>query len=114
MYRRLFLSCFTLCALAPAAWGGDSKNAGVVQATAAQITELLSGNTIVGTWSGTPYKQFYFENGRTVYVPEGGRPSEGKWRVKNDTDEDDSWWENTGWTPYKVRITIFLNSELSV
>ena len=73
--------------------------------TAPQIQELLSGNTIEGTWGGSAYKQVYYENGRTIYMPEGGQPDEGKWRVKDDTNQYDSWWEQTGWTPYTVVMT---------
>lgn len=105
MLRRTFIALAILSALALPVFAGDGKSAGTVQATAAQIQQLLSGNTIVGTWSGSTYKQFYGESGFTVYVPQGGPPSRGKWRVKEDTDEYDSWWENTGWTPYKVMIT---------
>jgi len=76
-----------------------------VQLTAAQIAELLAGNTIEGTWSGSNYTQYYGADGYTVYTPEGGQPDEGKWRVKEDTDQYDSWWESTGWTPYTVMMT---------
>ncbi len=81
------------------------KDAGAVQVTAAQIQQLLSGNTIKGTWSGFDYTQYFGENGFTVYIEDGRPPSRGKWRVKEDTDQYDSWWENTGWTPYTVMMT---------
>lgn len=103
MLRRTFMSLVTLAALALPAGAGEVP--GAVQATAAQIQQLLTGNTIVGTWSGSNYRQYYDASGVTVYVAEGAPPSRGKWRVKEDTDEYDSWWEQTGWTPYVVMMT---------
>jgi hypothetical protein len=73
-----------------------------VQLEAAEIEELLAGNTISGTWSGTQYKQFYEADGLTVYVPDGGSADEGKWRVDPATDNYESWWEATGWVGYQI------------
>ncbi len=106
MRRRTFTTFATLAAFTltmPAI--ADTQTPGAVQATAEQIRQLLSGNTISGTWSGTTYKQYYHSNGVTVYVEDGRPPSRGKWRVKEDTNEYDSWWEQTGWTPYVVMMT---------
>ncbi len=103
MLRRTFMSLVTLAAVALPAGAGEAP--GAVQATATQIQQLLTGNTIVGTWSGSNYKQYYDASGFTVYVAEGAPPSRGKWRVKEDTNEYDSWWEQTGWTPYVVMMT---------
>lgn len=69
---------------------------------AEEIESLLSGNTITGTWSGTQYTQYFDANGVTVYIPEGRQPDMGRWRVNADTDQYESWWEQTGWTPYTV------------
>ncbi|MGR3462427.1 MAG: hypothetical protein ACU0AX_08770 [Roseovarius sp.] len=73
--------------------------------TAPEIEALLSGNTIVGTWSGTPYRQYYGPDGTTLYVPEDGRPDEGRWRTNPETNEYESWWRSTGWTPYALART---------
>jgi len=73
-----------------------------VQLDAAEIEELLAGNTIDGTWAGSEYKSYYGADGITVYVPDGGNADEGKWRVNPDNNTYESWWESTGWTPYKV------------
>jgi hypothetical protein len=70
--------------------------------TPPEIEALLSGNTIVGTWSGTPYRQYYGPDGTTLYVPEGGRADEGRWRTNEETGEYESWWRSTGWTPYAL------------
>ena len=105
MFRRLFLAGSLAVLAAPAISGEAEHKAGTIQLTAAQIDTLLSGNTIKGTWNDAPYTQYYNENGVTLYVPEGGQPDEGKWRVKEDTDQYDSWWQSTGWTPYTVVMT---------
>ncbi|RXV59470.1 hypothetical protein C6W92_15025 [Roseovarius sp. A46] len=70
--------------------------------TPPEIEALLGGNTIVGTWSGTPYRQYYGPDGTTLYVPEGGRADEGRWRTNEETGEYESWWRSTGWTPYAL------------
>jgi len=70
--------------------------------TGPEIEALLSGNTIVGTWSGTPYRQYYAADGTTINVAEDGRADEGRWRVNAETDEYESWWRSTGWTPYAL------------
>ena len=79
--------------------------ADVIQLSAGQINALLSGNTIKGTWGRATYTQYFDASGFTVYIEDGRPPSRGKWRVKEDTNQYDSWWENTGWTPYTVMMT---------
>ncbi|GAW34535.1 hypothetical protein RA2_01585 [Roseovarius sp. A-2] len=70
--------------------------------SASEIDTLLAGNTISGTWSGTAYHQYFATDGTTLYVPDGGEDDEGKWRVNADTNEYESWWRSTGWTPYAM------------
>jgi len=70
--------------------------------SAAEIEALLAGNTIVGQWSGTGYRQFFAADGQTVYVPATGAAEEGQWRVNAESDEYESWWRSTGWTPYAM------------
>lgn len=107
MLRRTAIATAALAAMSIFATAGENadKPAVSVQLTAAQIKELLAGNTAFGTWSGSSYTQYYGENGLTVYIPEGGSPDEGKWRVNADTNEYESWWRSTGWTPYTIVIT---------
>lgn len=69
---------------------------------AAEIEGLLSGNTIVGQWSGTAYRQFFAADGQTIYDPAEGRREVGRWRVNPETDEFESWWRSTGWSPYAM------------
>ncbi len=107
MKRRMLvlaLAVMPTLALAPAR-ADEMTDPVTVQMTAAQIEELLSGNTITGTWSGSRYTQYFAENGLTIYFPEGGRPDQGKWRTNADTEQYESWWERTNWTPYTVMIT---------
>ena len=97
------------------AMAGGDKDAVTVRMTAAQIENLLAGNTVMGTWSGSSYTQYYGEGDFTVYIPEGGEPDEGKWRANAETDEYESWWRSTGWTPYTIVMTndgyAFVNGE---
>jgi len=70
--------------------------------SAPEIEALLAGNTISGTWSGTAYRQYFATDGTTLYVPDGGKADEGQWRVNPDTNDYESWWRSTGWTPYAL------------
>lgn len=107
MLRRTFIALFAGVTFAPAGFAADESAAEPVsvQVGAAQIQHLLSGNTIIGTWSGSAYRQYFDANGITIYIAEGRPPSRGKWRVNEGTDAYESWWEQTGWTPYKVMMT---------
>lgn len=98
MQRRSFTAALAVLTFAPAL----SASAAPTRLTAPEIEALLSGNTIVGTWSGSTYRQYYATDGSTIYVPEGGKPDEGRWRVNAGSDEYESWWQSTGWTPYAL------------
>lgn len=98
MQRRSFSVFLMAASLAPAL----PTFAAPTRLTASEIEALLSGNTIVGAWSGNAYRQYYATDGSTLYVPEGGDPDEGRWRVNAQTDEYESWWQSTGWTPYAM------------
>ena len=104
MLRRHFLALplmvFALPALADEA--GDPVR---IQLTAAQIQTLLAGNTSIGTWSGSGYKQYFTEGGMTMYIPDGGPPDQGRWRTNAETDQYESWWRMTNWTAYTVVMT---------
>ena len=70
--------------------------------SAPELQDLLSGNTITGTWSGTKYTQFFSDEGATVYIPAGRQPEIGRWRVNAQTGQYESWWEQSGWSRYTV------------
>lgn len=96
MLRRIFMASTMVLAL-----GIGFSFAAEVELTAAEIETALAGNTIDGDWGGK-YKQYFRDDGFTMYAPEGGSMDEGKWRVNAENNTYDSWWASTGWTPYKV------------
>lgn len=97
--NRRSLSGLLAAALLVAALPARAAN---VPLRAPEIEALLSGNTISGTWSGTPYRQYFAPDGTTLYVPEGGKPDEGRWRANPDTNDFESWWRGTGWLPFAL------------
>lgn len=98
MKRRIFIGLLmSIPVLAPAL-----AQVAQEKLTAAEIEALLGGNTIAGTWSGTSYRQYYAPDGTTLYVPDGGKADEGRWRTNAETEEYESWWRSTGWTPYAL------------
>lgn len=69
--------------------------------TAAEITELLTGNTAIGTWptwkSSHRYRQYFGEDGSTIYAQQNERSSLGRWRVNSRLNHYESWWEQSDW-----------------
>lgn len=98
MERRVFIGFLLFAPLV----GAVPAHAQSATLSAAEIEALLSGNTIIGTWSGTSYRQYYGPDGTTLYTPDGGRADEGQWRTNPDTNDYESWWRSTGWTPYAL------------
>jgi len=96
VFRRTFIAGVALATLTATGAASEEKM------TAAEILALLNGNTIIGSWSGTAYRSYYGDGGLTIYAPEGGQPERGRWRVNEETDQYESWWEHSGWTPYSV------------
>ena len=94
--RRLTIVAASLAVLAslPAAAGE--------KLTAAQIQKLLDGRTALGNWRGTDTRQFFESTGATVYLPKGGVPDEGKWKVDEAKNQYCSWWQRGGWSCYDV------------
>jgi len=98
MNRRLFVGAMFAAPLT----AGLPVEAASVRLTAEEIEDLLAGNTIVGTWSGSSYRQYYSPDGTTTYVPGEGRKEEGRWRTDPETNEYESWWRSTGWVHYAM------------
>ncbi len=73
-----------------------------VSLTAEEVTALLTGNTAVGEWSGTPYRQYFAADGTTIYHAEGAPPDTGQWRVNAETGAYESLWRSGGWSGYDV------------
>ncbi len=70
--------------------------------SASEIQKLLSGKTAIGQWDGKNYRQYFREDGITIYAQEGSRSSRGKWRVNSTENTYQSLWEVGGWTSYPV------------
>ncbi|MEM7438715.1 MAG: hypothetical protein AAF393_03880 [Pseudomonadota bacterium] len=96
MQRRMFVLGATTALL-----GGPalSQEAGL---TAAEITTLLSGKTAIGVWAGADYRQWFSEDGSTIYAPKGQRSTVGKWRVDANTNLYESWWNGDLWETYGI------------
>lgn len=88
--------------LAPLLAAAAPSMASYVKLSAPEIEALLAGNTITGTWSGTAYRQYFAPDGSTTYIPGDGKPDEGRWRTNPETNDYESWWRSTGWTPYAL------------
>lgn len=73
-----------------------------VVVSAAEIKTFLTGNTIRGTWSGNEYRQYFNPNGLTIYATRRSQSALGKWRVNDETNEYESWWESSDWSGYGV------------
>lgn len=65
-------------------------SAQAVKLQAHEIAALLTGNTAVGVWDGTRYRQYFDPDGSTIYAQDGARSVLGEWRV--DGDEYQSIW----------------------
>ncbi|MFK7940033.1 MAG: hypothetical protein AB8B82_11680 [Roseovarius sp.] len=102
MNRRLLLTT-VMATLALPGWAMDRSD--TVQLTADQITEILSGNTITGTWSGTSNTQYFAAGGMTMYLADGRPADQGRWRANADLNTYESWWQMTNWVGYKVMMT---------
>lgn len=86
MKRRLVLMSLGACLL-PALASAQS-----VKLRAHEIDALLSGNTAVGRWEGTPYRQYFAPDGVTTFEQEGAAPERGLWRTDADALEFQSIW----------------------
>ena len=98
MKRRVFTGLILAAPLS----AGLPAMAAQVRLDAGEIETLLAGNTIVGTWSGSSYRQYYDADGTTIIVPDEGRANTGRWRTDPETDEYESWWRSTGWIDYAM------------
>ena len=52
----------------------------------------MSGNTAVGKWDGTAYRQYFAPDGSTIFAQDGTRSARGEWRVDDVADEYQSLW----------------------
>ena len=70
--------------------------------TGEELRQRLSGNTAIGQWFDDTYRQWFAEDGTTIYAPKGKRSSRGQWRVSTDGQNYQSQWGNGTWETYGV------------
>lgn len=85
MLRRSALILLLSCLVSPA-------SAQSVKLKANEIAALLTGNTAIGVWDGTPYRQFFAPDGSTIYAQDNARSTRGEWRIDAERDEYQSIW----------------------
>jgi hypothetical protein len=73
-----------------------------VKLGAAEIESLLTGNTARGEDRGRPTRQYFSEDGITLYQPKGVSPERGQWKVDDGAGRYCSWWPRGGWSCYDV------------
>ena len=81
----------------------SAANAQSVKLTASEIDVLLSGNTAIGLWEGVPNRQYFGDDGATIFAQDGARSARGEWRVDDVLDEFQSIWPgDTEWEGWFV------------
>jgi len=80
----------------------SSASAEEIKLKASEIKELLTGNTALGTWNGTAYRQFFHKDGSTIYATKNNRSSLGQWGVNYTSDTYESLWNEARWDSYDV------------
>ena len=66
-----------------------------------EVTTLLSGNTAIGQWDGADYRQYFAQDGTTIFAQSGSPHAQGKWRVT--AGEYQSRWDgDTDWQGWFV------------
>ncbi|MEO9517801.1 MAG: hypothetical protein ABJH45_09590 [Paracoccaceae bacterium] len=66
-----------------------------------EINALLSGNTAVGSWNGTPYRQYFDADGSTIFAQPDTRSARGEWRVEGE-EYQSRWPGDTDWEGWFV------------
>ncbi|MEL6640588.1 MAG: hypothetical protein AAFP98_04625 [Pseudomonadota bacterium] len=94
--RRAFAAVLAAAIAAPAA-------AQSVKLQGHEIRALLTGNTAVGRWEGQAYRQYFADDGTTIYAQENSRSTLGEWRVDDDLQEYQSIWpRDSAWEGWFV------------
>ena len=76
-----------------------------VQLDTEEVIELLTGNTAIGLWNDVPYRQYFGEDGVTLFAQPGARTTRGEWRVDPESDEYQSLWPgDTDWEGWIVMV----------
>jgi hypothetical protein len=87
-----------------------------------EIFDLLAGNTAMGVSGGTAFRQYYYPDGQTIWLMEGGEPANGRWRLTEEgeycvlfrfgdwacyavtADGDSAIWVREGNRPFPARV----------
>lgn len=72
-----------------------------VKLEAHEIAALLTGNTAIGQWEGTDYRQFFGADGATIHATEGARSARGEWRIEGE-EYQSRWPGETDWQGWFV------------
>ncbi len=70
------------------------------QLSGTEIKKWIGGNTVVGVWAGTSYRQLFRPDGTTAYDVTGTARDEGRWWVTE--TEYCPWWAGAGEACYRV------------
>ena len=90
--------CLALWALNP-----QGAQAQSVKLKPDEIRALLTGNTAIGRWAGSNYRQFFGADVVTIFAQEGARSARGQWRVEDTRQEFQSIWPgDTEWEGWFV------------
>lgn len=70
----------------------------------AELTALLSENTLDALWAGRPFRQYFSPSGSTQYGEGDGPSSTGTWRVNSDGRYCSVWPPSTREACYEVLV----------
>jgi len=71
----------------------------------AQLTTLMSGNTLDGVWAGRPFRQYFAASGSTQYREGDGPSSTGSWWVSSDGHYCSVWPPSSREACYEVLVS---------
>jgi hypothetical protein len=97
-FRYLFILTLFFVATVPLAQSTE------MALTQEKFTEMLLGNTLIGEWAGSPYKQFFDRGGNTIYLGDDGQRSQGYWRIREDGFYCSTWPPGQIENCYKVTL----------
>mgnify|MGYP001206726568 CR=1 FL=1 len=86
MIKRCFLTFLLLLTVV------NLASAQAVKLTGEEIRNLLTGNTAIGRLEGVSYRQYFGEDGGTIFAENGSKSKVGKWRVDDTELEFQSIW----------------------
>lgn len=97
-FRYLFMLTLLFVGTVPLAQNSE------MALTQEEFTQMLLGNTLIGEWAGSPYKQFFDRGGNTIYLGDDGQRSQGYWRIREDGFYCSTWPPGQIENCYKVTL----------